>query len=148
MLQKRFAAVVAAGVLLSACGSDGGDSEAGMSPAKVNAEFQAAYEAAGLEACDFTDGDGYTSYDFAPCPTNDFEQPAGKVSLHTYRTSDAQEAELSLREADLGLKGWTWGTTTVTLVDLSPTTEVQAQLDEAMDSVGATVAFDNTDYAG
>jgi len=113
---------------------------------EVNAEFAAALVDAGLETCDVTAGNRSTDYLIAPCEDEAAERytSGGHVVIYVYRDVAGQQDDLATRNADLGLKGWTWGTATVSLLDQNPDPEVVAKLNAMMDSLGATVEYDST----
>jgi uncharacterized lipoprotein len=117
-----------------------------VSASDVNAEFVAALDQAGVTTCDVTEDNGYTTYELAPCANEDLGELVGgaTVTLTVYRSPEQQQEDLSMQQIDLGLKGWTWGQTSVTLLDQSPDPEVIAQLDQVMEQLGGTVEFDDT----
>jgi len=167
---RKLIALGLAGMVLVGCGSGGG-SEASSerttttrptpttdpvaaadapTPAEANEAIKQAFSSAGLKVCQTDDEDGYVDYGLDSCPTDSLSDAAGWVGVHTYRTPEDQQADLPMRESDMGVKGWSWELSTIILVDgyEGPTDEVKSKLDKAMDDLGADVAFDNTDYAG
>jgi len=169
MPKKLLALTLVATIALSGCGSDSGSDSPSSdadsieapttepvpqvdvpSPAESNEAIKQAFEEADLEVCLTEDGNGYVSYGLDKCPTDAVTEADGRVSVHTYRTAEAQQADLGLQEVDRGLKAWSWKLNTIVLTESlgGPTADVQAKVDKAMENLGATVVFDNTEYAG